>query len=171
MDGNDRRHENVVNINEAPTMEIEKGRRFGATVRQLAGATGGKLVGCNGFEVPPGRTAFPRHWHAATEEVIYVLEGQGTLRIGDRTVDVGQGDYITLPPGPDHAHQLVNHSDAPLRYLCLSNKVHADVVGYPDSGKFAAMGSPSPNYFDRPWVRALFRTESPLDYYDGEEID
>ncbi|MBW2535611.1 MAG: cupin domain-containing protein [Deltaproteobacteria bacterium] len=171
MDAKDKRHENLINVSEAPSMEIEKGRRFGATVRQLAGATGGKLVGCNWFEVPPGRAAFPRHWHAAMEEVIFILEGEGALRIGEREVTVGVGDYVTLPPGPDHAHQLRNSTDGPLRYLCLSNKVQADVVGYPDSNKFAASGSPSSNYFDTPWVRALFRTESAIDYYDGEEID
>ena len=59
----------------------------------------------------------------------------------------------------------------PLRYLCLSNKVHADVVGYPDSNKYAASGSPSVNFFDKPWVRVIFRADDAIDYYDGEVTD
>ena len=170
-DQDNRRHPNVINVSEAPTFETGKGRRFGAVVRQLGGPTGGRLVGCNWFDVPPGRAAFPRHWHAGLEEVIFVLEGRGTLRIGDTRVELSVGDYVTLPPGPDHAHQLLNGGEGPLRYLCLSNKAHADVIGYPDSNKIAASGSPSPNYFDPPWVRGIYRADSTVDYYDGEETD
>lgn len=164
-----RRHPNVLNVEEAPSFEVGKGTRYGATIRQLGAPTGGQRVGCNWFEVPPGRTAFPRHWHAGVEEVIFVLQGRGTLRIGDEQLEVAPGDYVTLPIGPEHAHQLLNSGDEPLCYLCLSSKAPADVVGYPDSDKISAQASPSPNYLDQPWVRAVFRADSAVGYYEGEE--
>lgn len=167
----ERRHANVINISEAAAMDNTKGQRFGATIKQLGTATGGQRVGCNYFEVAPGRTAFPRHWHGGVEEVIFVIEGDGTLRIGDKNVEVGAGDYITLPLGPEHAHQLENSGAQPLRYLCLSSMASADVIGYPDSKKFAAMASPSPDFFAPPWVRVLFRDDQGLGYYDGEETE
>ena len=166
-----RRHAHVVNLDEVGAHTMEQGSKFGASIKQLGNPTGATDVGCNWFEVPPGRSAFPRHYHCAIEEAIFVLDGVGTLRLGEDKVAVRRGDYITLRPGPETAHRLDNTGDEPLRYLCLSSKAVADVVGYPDSGKVAAMASPSPNVFDKPWVRGFYRSDSAVDYYDGEETD
>jgi uncharacterized cupin superfamily protein len=159
-------------LSEAPTRTLEKGTRFGFTNRILGQTTGGAGLGCTWYEVPPGRTAFPAHYHCATEEAIFVLEGEGTLRIGAEKVPLRAGDYVTLLPGPDHAHQLVNTGSSPLRYLCMSTRVRADVVGYPDSKKVAALGVPPGWKFPGPaWVRVMCREDSALDYYDGESVD
>jgi uncharacterized cupin superfamily protein len=170
-DQTNRRHANVIAVDEAPSRTIEKGTKLGATMRPLAASTGGALIGCNHVEVPPGRAAFPHHYHCAIEEALFVLEGKGTLRIGDDRVEVKAGDYITFPPGPTTAHQLRNTGDTPLRYLALSSKSTTDVVGYPDSNKIAAMGSPSLHFFDKPWIRAVFMADATVDYYAGEETD
>lgn len=166
-----RRHPQVIHVEDVEAIEPSQGKRFGAKIRQLGAPTGAKGVGCNWFEVAPGRAAFPYHFHCAIEEALFVLEGTGTLRIGNKTVTLGPGDYVTCPSGPDYAHQLTNTGEGPLRYLCISNKANADVVGYPDSKKIGALGSPSPNYFDPPWVRAIFREGDQVDYYDGEDVD
>ena len=81
------------------------------------------------------------------------------------------GDYVTLPPGPQHAHQLQNTGDESLTYLCISTMVSTDVVGYPDSRKTAALAFASGTAGDAPWVRAMFRNESVTDYYDREDGD
>lgn len=164
-----RRHAHVVNVSEIDGMQTSEGTRFGATITPLGRAAGGTELGCNHFEVAPGRSAFPFHYHCAIEEALFILEGKGTLRIGDERVEVGAGDWVTLAAGPDHAHRLDNTGDAPLRYLCLSTKARADVVGYPDSNKLAAMASPSPDFFAKPWVRTIFREDQSVGYYDGEE--
>jgi uncharacterized cupin superfamily protein len=47
---------------------------------------------------------------------------------------VRPGDWIALPPGPAHAHQMVNSSAAePLVYLCVSTMHGVEIVEYPDS--------------------------------------
>ena len=169
----ERRHPCVIHLSEAPSNTIDKGKRFGATTRLLGMPTGAKGIGCSWYEVPPGRRAFPFHYHCANEEAIFVLDGEGTLRLGTEKIAVAAGDYITIPPGPDHAHQLIHTGSAPLRYLCMSTLGRAaEVVGYPDSKKLAAVGvSPSWKFPEPPWVRVIFRAETSLDYYDGEETD
>lgn len=165
----ERRHDNVVNADEVSSREISHADKFGATATALGTPAGGQGLGCNLFEVPPGRTAFPRHYHCAIEEAVYVLSGTGQLRIGEGRVALRPGDWVTLPPGPDHAHQVINDGDEILRYLCVSTRAHADVVGYPDSNKILATASPSFDFFAKPWVRSIFDGDATVGYYDGEE--
>jgi uncharacterized cupin superfamily protein len=89
----ERRHPCVVNVNEVEPRTLSKGNRFGATMRSLGRAAEANRIGCTHYEVPPGRTAFPHHYHCVNDEAIYVLEGEGTLRIGDATTKLGVGDW------------------------------------------------------------------------------
>lgn len=170
-ESSDRRHPNVVNHSELKPHEVSKGSKFGAKIYTLARAAASDRLGCNFFEVPAGRSAFPYHYHCGVEEAVFVIAGRGRMRLGDQRIDVGEGDFIAMPVGPDHAHRLDNTGTEPLRYLCLSTRATADVVGYPDSNKIAASGSGSTDYFDTPWIRGIYPKESQLDYYEGEETD
>jgi uncharacterized cupin superfamily protein len=163
-----RRHPNVVNATEVEPIVAEKGSRFAYRDCRLGQASGGRAIGCSWYEVPPGKTAFPYHYHTANEESLYVLEGTGTLRIGKQEVAVGPGDYISFPVGPDHAHQLINTGSAPLRYLCFSTMHAVEICGYPDSDKIGALArTPDSGQL----VRVIVKGGSSVDYYDGEKID
>ena len=107
---------NVVSERAMEWTEHSHGEKFGYKRKSLSSATGGEKLGCSLYEVPPGRRAWPYHYHLANEEAIYVLEGSGTLRIGGEDVSVSEGDYVALPAKADGAHQLVNSSEAALRY-------------------------------------------------------
>ena len=117
----------------------------------------------------PGKTAFPLHNHHVTAEMFYIVEGEGTCRIGDKSFPIRTGDVIAAPPGgPETAHQITNSGTEPLKYLSFSaNFGDTDVVEYPDSGKFAVSSR-----FD--WstmsggVRFIGRQPDSLDYWDGE---
>jgi uncharacterized cupin superfamily protein len=160
-----RRHPHVVNVGEVPAGGFTRGDKFAMKNRVLGRATGSRGIGCSWYEIPPGKTAFPNHYHCANEESIYVLEGTGTLRIGGDEVAVGPGDYATFPVGPAHTHQLWNTGTAPLRYLCFSTMEPTEVVGYPDSQKIGAMSFAGSA---KQVVRIMVREESHVDYYDGE---
>jgi uncharacterized cupin superfamily protein len=86
-----RRHPNVVRFDEVEPQEMTQGD-FSQRARRLGPAAGSRALGCTSYELPPGKTAFPFHFHSAIEEAIYILEGEGTLRIGKEQVAIGQGD-------------------------------------------------------------------------------
>jgi mannose-6-phosphate isomerase-like protein (cupin superfamily) len=65
--------------------------------------------------VPPGGTT-TAHYHPQTEEIYYVLEGTGQMRIADQQQLVRPGDAIAIPPG--EIHQIANTGDTTLRFLC-----------------------------------------------------
>jgi uncharacterized cupin superfamily protein len=160
-----RRHPNVVHLDEVePNPAFGKGK-FGSVSRSVARAAGGKEIGCTFYEVAPGKTAFPRHWHSANEEAVIVIEGEGRARIGDAEVPVRAGDYITFPVGPEGAHQLWNTGEGPLRYYCLSTLRNVELVGYPDSRKYGA----AVRLADGKVIRQLFYEEDARGYYDRED--
>ena len=169
----ERRHPNVVAAAEIEGRQLGKGSKFGATAKNLGVATGAKGIGCSWYEVPPGKAAFPHHFHCGNEESIFVLEGEGSMRIGKDEVRVRAGDYATFPTGPEHAHQFRNTGTGPLRYLCFSTVSTPEIVGYPDSKKIGAMGASSYGEAMKgnTWVRLITRESSAIDYYDGEATD
>jgi mannose-6-phosphate isomerase-like protein (cupin superfamily) len=65
--------------------------------------------------LPPGASTTPHH-HPRTEEIYYILEGEGVARIGDETRGVKPGDAIAIPPGT--AHQVRNSGQGVLKFLC-----------------------------------------------------
>lgn len=169
---NARRHPRVINLNEVEARDISMGSKFGTATKQLGLPTGARGIGCSWYEVPPGKAAFPRHFHCANEESLFVIEGEGALRIGDETVPVGAGDYISFPVGPQAPHQLRNTGSSPLRYLCFSTLHSAEIVGYPDSKKVGALAAPSMEaaFSGGHWVRFLAFEGSSVGYYEGEDI-
>jgi mannose-6-phosphate isomerase-like protein (cupin superfamily) len=45
----------------------------------------------------------PKHMHPNTNEIQYILEGAGTIWLGDQEVRVKSGDLIIIPKGTAHA--------------------------------------------------------------------
>jgi uncharacterized cupin superfamily protein len=126
----------VIHEDDVQVYETDQGS-FTSRRRLLGLATGARLLGCSLYELPPGRRSFPYHWHAANEEALYILEGEGMLRLGGREVPIRAGCYAALRTGEDGAHQVLNTSTTTLRYLCFSTMIEPDVAHYPDSEKLA----------------------------------
>jgi uncharacterized cupin superfamily protein len=160
----ERRHPNVVNIDELPPRTMEKGRHK-IVSRTLGPHAGNAQLGATLTEIPPGAISYLYHYHCANEESLYIVSGRGTARIGDTRVPVRTGDWIAYPVGPEHAHQMINDGDEPLVFLAISTAHKCEVVGYPDSEKVGSMAGPS---FTSPWIRKLSRAGESLDYWDGE---
>ena len=166
-----RRPQNIVNIDDVDAVDIRVGGRFEATRRAVGKAAGGHQLGASHMRVPPGKTAWPAHYHAGNEEAIYVLEGRGQLRLGDASHSVQAGDWIALLAGPV-AHRLDNDGVEDLVYLCVSTQHPVDVCVYPDSGKVGVFGGAAPG--GRPddrYVSGFFRRQDEVPYYDGEHCD
>jgi len=131
---------------------------------RLAAGTVADKLGASIDIVAPGKRACPYHFHHAQEEMFVILEGEGTLRVAGEMLPIARGDVIFIPPGPQYPHQIINSSNAPLKFLSISTRETPEVVEYPDSGKFLAYakhGGETP--FDQ-----IQRTGDSLDYWDGE---
>jgi uncharacterized cupin superfamily protein len=164
-----RRHPQVVNVDEVESMEHPKGR-FGATAKRLGAPAGANKIGFNWMELQPGKTSFPYHYHTGIEEGIFILCGTGEMRIGAATVAVRAGDYIAFPAGPDGAHTVTNDGQQPLQYLVFSDTNTTDIIGYPDSKKFAFGAMPDPTTWPKGfWVRKVIKDQESVDYFDGED--
>ena len=95
--------------------------KFSAQVGDVGRRLGAQKIGCNLTVVPPGKRAWPFHNHRVNEEIFVVLEGEGEVRIGKDTFPIKKGDVIAHPPGEAAtAHQIVNTSNAELKYLAIS---------------------------------------------------
>jgi mannose-6-phosphate isomerase-like protein (cupin superfamily) len=65
--------------------------------------------------LPPGGSTTP-HRHIETEEIYYVLEGRGLMRVGEEAAELGPGDAVAIPPG--QSHTITNTGAETLKFLC-----------------------------------------------------
>ncbi len=88
-----------------------------ATIKATALQTGGAF-GLVEMLVAPGHP-IPLHIHHAEDEVLWVLEGQLTVRAGDRTYAAGPGSLIFGPKGVPHTFRVEGSTGARLLVLMV----------------------------------------------------
>jgi uncharacterized cupin superfamily protein len=154
----------IRNVDEVPKRHEVRAPLYDAMSARLGPGTAAVGLGVAVDIVAPGMRSCPYHLHHAQEEAFVVLEGRGTLRVAGEMLEIKAGDVAFLPAGPDYPHQIINTSEAPLKYLSISTKQSPEVVEYPDSGKYLAMaGAPGVAGFDR-----MGRLVEDFDYWEGE---
>lgn len=143
--------------------------RFSSRRGAVGTRIGAQKLGYNITAVPTGKRAFPLHNHHANEEMFFILQGSGELRVGEERWSIRQGDFIASPPGgPELAHQIINTGSEELRYLAVSTMITPETVEYPDSGKVALLSRQTRPDGTTRLVRQIGRPESSVDYWDGE---
>ena len=60
------------------------------------------LVAVDGATISIQDGSPPKHLHADANEIQYILEGKGTIWLGDKEVQVKQGDLVIIPKGTPH---------------------------------------------------------------------
>ena len=77
--------------------------------------------------VAPGEST-RLHRHHETEEIYYLQEGHGEMRLGAETFEVAAGDSVVIAPGTPH--NIRNVGTSPLVFLCCCapGYEHADTV-------------------------------------------
>jgi uncharacterized cupin superfamily protein len=161
----------IANLNDltGPT-ERSHGEKYASRHFMIAPALGARKLGYNVTELPPGKTAFPYHFHHVNEELFLILEREGTLRWPGGRHALKKGDLICCPPGPEGAHQIVNTGSSSLRYLALSTAEDPEVAEYPDSGKYGVIaGRPRGGRMQDAAFHAFAFKEGAVDYWDGED--
>ncbi|MCL2010753.1 MAG: cupin domain-containing protein [Synergistaceae bacterium] len=112
------------------------------------------------YEIPPGKSAYPYHYHTKNEEVFYIISGKGLLKTPAGEKEVSSGDLLFFPANENGAHKLTNTSETEtLVYLDFDTDNKIDVALYPDSGKIAIWGKN---------LAQVYKTSQQANYYDGE---
>jgi Uncharacterized conserved protein, contains double-stranded beta-helix domain len=113
------------------------------------------------YEVPPGKSAVPYHYHLRNEEVFYILSGTGILKSPEGERSVSAGDFLYFPNNQKGAHKLTNASGSePLVYVDFDIVHDPEVAFYPESGKVGIFGKEH---------RMIFPVSGQVDYYEGEK--
>ena len=112
------------------------------------------------YEIPPGKSAYPYHFHHNNEETFYIISGEGVLKTPEGERKVSAGELIFFPTGEQGAHKLTNCSETEKLVYIDFDVVHdVDITQYPDSGKIGIWGM---------GINELYHRKANVDYYEGE---
>ena len=103
----------------------------GSEIRPLIDRTTSPITQCSLAEeiLPPGATVTPHH-HEVLEEIYYILEGRGIMRIDDEEQPVGAGDGVHQAlvsrherlPGPAVAFEAAGNQSLVLEWIQLRHE-------------------------------------------------
>ncbi len=103
----------------------------GSTIREILAPRNAPEAICNQSlaeaTLIPGAATEP-HYHCVTEEIYYILRGNGRLHIGNRFRSVGPGDGIAIPPGAPHCMTNTGNEDLVFLCCCAPAYTHEDTV-------------------------------------------
>jgi len=159
----------VIPLDEVEVRTSTHGEHYEWKRQRITSLTGLNKLGCSVYEIPPGKRAFAYHYHHANEELFFVMDGEGIVRTPDGELSVRSGDFVAAVTGEDGAHQLINNSDKPLRYLAVSTMIEPEVVEYKDSKKMFIMAGAAPGgEKHQRKVNLIFKQADATDYWDSE---
>lgn len=112
----------IKNLQEVPAFATKDG----SEIRELLAARNSaiRLQSLAEARIPVGGSTM-EHFHARTEEIYYITNGSGRMRIEGELQEVKVGDAIAIPPGLKH--KIWNTGAETLRLLCCC------APGYEDS--------------------------------------
>ena len=145
----------IVNVDDVEGVPFGRGRVESAR-RNLGEAAGSRATGLKHVWAAPVKQATPLHCHSVEEELFVVLDGDGTLLLGDEEVPVRAGHIVARPPGTGVAHAFRAGKEG-LEFLAYGTRHPGDACYYPRSNKISFRG-----------LGVIARLER-LNYWDGEE--
>ena len=144
--------------------------KFQAQVGEIGRRIGAQKLGYNLTVVPPGTAPGRSTVIASTRRCSSSSKARARCGSARRRFRSARATSSRIRrAAPDTAHQIVNTSNAELKYLAISTMETPEICDYPDSGKFAVMN-------DASRVRTASRssgaspraTGTGVDYCDGE---
>jgi uncharacterized cupin superfamily protein len=140
----------IVHFEEGKLTELRNGVDY-----DLGTPTGSEATGISHVTLAPEGEGYPPHCHSAEEELFVVLDGTGTVVLGEEEHEVRRGHVVARPPGTRVAHSFRAGASG-LTYLAYGTRDPNDIAYYPRSNKVNLRG-----------VGVIARLEK-LDYWDGE---
>ena len=114
-------------------------RLAGREKRPLGDLFGLKNFGVNLTRLPPGAVSSLHHAHSRQDELIYVLEGEPTLFLGEEEVPLRPGMVAGFSAG-GLAHHLENRTDKDVVILEIGDRSPDDEGSYPHDDLRAIFG-------------------------------
>jgi mannose-6-phosphate isomerase-like protein (cupin superfamily) len=98
-------------------------------IRELASPANSGITRHSLAEIrhPPG-TASLEHFHTEAEEVYFVTEGRGGIRVDGETRSIGPGDVVVIVPGQRHKVWQEGEGDLVLLVTCVPAYTVEEVV-------------------------------------------
>jgi mannose-6-phosphate isomerase-like protein (cupin superfamily) len=108
-----------INIDEIPLEDSHGGvQKKKVLVRKEDNV--GKLIFLNEVYLEPGKE-FPLHDHLDLEEVFYIVEGNGIMKVGPEEEPVKEGDRIIV--NVNEAHSMKNTGDKTIKFIAIGIRV------------------------------------------------
>jgi uncharacterized cupin superfamily protein len=126
------------------------------------------LLGASVYEMPPGERSFPYHFHHGNEELLVVLEGSVAVRTPDGEQKLDKGAAALFRRGPEGAHQVINRSKGPARFMLISTMIEPDITEFPDTGKVGLFAGAAPGGTSPGDLKEFLRGDATADYFEGE---
>lgn len=110
-----------------------KAKRNNKSLGDLTGLTG---LGFHIITLEPGCDSTEYHVHHYQDECAYVLEGEGTVVIGDERFAIGPGDFIGYR-ARGKPHMMINDgpNHRPLKCIVVGQRTAHEVGDFPKLGK------------------------------------
>ncbi len=103
----------IVNCDNAPPFTTKDG----STIREILAHRNSCIRNQSLAEATlPPHTRTQAHYHPLTEEIYYVLRGEGLMAIEQEKAIIRPGDGVAIPPGVKH--QILNIGKEDLVFLC-----------------------------------------------------
>jgi mannose-6-phosphate isomerase-like protein (cupin superfamily) len=98
-----------------------------STIRELYHPNNSHVQGFSLAEAEVGAGTWTEaHAHEKSQEIYYILEGAGTMRLGGRLLAVKPGDAVLVPPGVPHNIKAERGSGIRILCACCPPYSHED---------------------------------------------
>jgi uncharacterized cupin superfamily protein len=125
----------IVKNSEAP-IESRTSDGWGTVHTQRFGDAGGiTQFGASLQTLEPGARSSLKHWHEATDEMLFVVSGEVTVTENDVDSVLRAGDAASWPAGAAVAHTVSNRSNAPCSFFVVGTRASTDVTHYEEIGQ------------------------------------
>jgi mannose-6-phosphate isomerase-like protein (cupin superfamily) len=83
------------------------------------------LVAQDGMTLGVQAGNVPKHMHLGANELQYILEGTGTIWLGEKEVKIKPGDLVIIPKGTAHGGTKPDAGSAPVKAIAIKTPPQA----------------------------------------------
>jgi len=115
----------IVNRNETTAFTTKDG----STIREILAYRNSVIQNQSLAEasIPVGGST-AEHYHPKSEEIYYILQGHGKMKIGEEVREVSELDGIAIPPGAPHKIWNTGQIELVLLCMCAPAYEHEDTI-------------------------------------------